>query len=486
MSVVEQGPPSASPDRTADVRETHSGVVLLVGDLAYKIKKPVDLGFLDFRTMAAREHACRRELELNRRLSPDVYLDVLDLVGTDGRVVEHAVLMRRMPEDLRLATMIERGDDVEDHLRALARLMAAFHERAERGTRIAAEGGPVGLRRRWTDNLREATGFRGAFLDEAVHDEISRLALGYLDGRGPLLTERAAAGRTVDGHGDLIAEDVFCLPDHPRVLDCLEFDDRLRWVDVLDDVAFLAMDLERLGHPELGERFLRWYDEFSGTPAPPSLRHHYVAYRAFVRAKVACIRAAQGRDASAAEAASLARLTLSHLRAGEVTLVLVAGAPGTGKTTLATALADRLGAVLLSTDAVRGELPGIPVQDRYTDAAKEATYRELLARARLALEHGEPVVADATWGAVALRQAATDLAASTTSRLVRLECRLPRSIAAARAQRRLDARAAASEAGADVALRLATERDPWPEATGIDTRTADEALAQAMAAVAHR
>ena len=468
----------------AEVRETHSGVVVLLGDVACKVKKPVDLGFLDFRTEAARHRACRREVALNRRLAPDVYLDVVALRGTDGSTIEHAILMRRMPDDLRLSTLVGRGDDVDEHLRSLARLLAGFHATARRGPSIATQGRAPALRRRWTANLEETLAFCGSILDEAVHREISSRALGYVDGRRRLLVERASAGLVVDGHGDLIAEDIFCLPDHPRVLDCLEFDDRLRYVDVLDDVAFLAMDLERLGRPELGERLLAWYAEFSGWSQPPSLAHYYVAYRAYVRAKVACIRASQGAADSVGEARDLAALTLRHLRAGEVSLVLVGGAPGTGKSTLSTALADRLGAVLLSSDAVRREIRLHPREDRYSEGAKQATYRELLRRARVALEHGETVVADATWGTAATRSAATAVAAATTSRLVPLECRLPRSVAAARAQRRLDARAAASEAGADVALRLAAQRQPWPDAIGIDTHDHGSALRDALEASA--
>ncbi len=465
----------------AMLRETHSGVVVLLGDRAYKVKKPVNLGFLDFTTVEARHRACLRELELNRRLAPDVYLDLAAVRGSDGRILDHLVVMRRMPEDLRLSTMVRRGDDVDDHLRALARLVADFHAGAERGRRIAAEGSAAGLRRRWSDNLRESEEFRGRFLDEDTFAEIARLSLGYVDGRTALLAERAEAGLSVDGHGDLIADDIFCLPDHPRVLDCLDFADRLRWVDVLDDVAFLAMDLERLGRPDLGERFLTWYHEFSGTPVVVSLRHHYIAYRAFVRTKVTCIRAAQGVADSVGKAQALAALTLQHLRAGEPALVLVGGAPGTGKTTLASALADRLGAVLLGTDAMRKELadPGDP----YRPEAKAVAYRALLARARLALEHGESVVADATWGDDAFRGEAAWIASATSSRLVRLECRLAPEVAAERAQARWAGRRSASDADAAVALRLAAERDPWPEAAPVDTVSAEGALHAALAIV---
>jgi uncharacterized protein len=484
VTVVGQGLSATPAFWPAGVRETHSGVVILMGDRAYKIKKPVDLGFLDFRTPQARRRACRRELELNRRLAPDVYLDLATVSGSDRRVVEHAVVMRRMPDALRLSTMIRDGTDVDDHLRALARLIADFHAAARRGPRIAAEGGAAALRRRWSNNLREAAAFRGTTLDADLHRAIERLSLAYIDGREPLLAGRVAAGLSVDGHGDLIAEDIFCLPDYPRVLDCLEFDDRLRWVDVLDDVAFLAMDLEQLGRPELAERFLGWYSELSGIPTVSSLQHHYIAYRAFVRAKVACIRGGQGVRESAGEAETLACLALRHLRAGEVKLVLVGGGPGTGKTTLAADLADGLGGVLLSTDSIRKELPTIPAEDRYSDGAKAATYRELLARARLALEHGESVVADATWGSSPLRQIAAELATTTASRIVMLECRLPTEIAAARAQDRLGRTVNASDAGDQVARNLAALRDPWPDAIGIDTRSALDALRAANTALA--
>jgi len=471
------------PDAPAEVRETNTSVLLLFGDRVYKVKKPVNLGFLDFRTSDARRRACQAELRLNRRLAPDVYLDVVRVSASDRRVLDHAVVMRRMPDALRLSTLVKQGEPVEDHLRGLARLLAAFHAGAVRGPRISAEG-IGGLRRRWEDNLRETRGFRGTLLDADKHQRISELASAYIAGRSRLLDERVASGQVVDGHGDLIADDVFCLPDHPRVLDCLEFDARLRWVDVLDDAAFLAMDLEHLGRQDLADRFLDWYREFSASPSPASLRHHYVAYRAFVRAKVSCIRALQGEPTANDDAKSYADLALRHLERAEVRLVLVGGAPGMGKTTVGRALADRLGYVLLRSDLVRMEvqLPGS--RDRYSDAARNATYRELLARARAALEHGESVIIDATWGDAEQRAAAARVAATSASRLVAVECRAPVDLAAKRAEQRLEAGTDASEAGAHVAGLLASSRDLWPEATGVDTSTSvAESLAAAAAAV---
>ncbi len=343
----------------AEMKETHAGVVLLLGDRAYKLKKPVDLGFLDFTRRETRRRVCREEVELNRRLAPDVYEGVADVLGPDGRPCEHLVVMRRMPEERRLSTLIRSGEPVDDHLRLVARTLASMHSRARRGPEVDEQGGAAALRSRWTASFDQVRGLPDPVLAPEVAAGIERLTLRFLDGRGPLLAARVAEGRIVDGHGDLMAEDVFCLDDGPRILDCLEFDERLRFLDGLDDAAFLAMDLERLGVPRQAERFLHWYAEFSGDPAPPSLWHHYVAYRAFVRAKVACLRHGQGADAAASEARELAALALRHLRAGAVRLVLVGGPPGSGKSTLAAALADRLGYTLLSSDRVRKELAGL-------------------------------------------------------------------------------------------------------------------------------
>jgi aminoglycoside phosphotransferase family enzyme/predicted kinase len=467
----EQVPVVIIPGPPAEIRETHSGIVVLVGDRAFKFKKPVDLGFLDFRTEAARRRVCWRELELNRRLAPDVYLDVATLAGSDGQVDEHVVVMRRMPEALRLSTMVRRGADVDGDLRQLARSIAEFHAGAERGPQIAAAGRAAALRHRWTDNLAETEKFLGTTMDTRLHQRIGELALGYIDGRALLLADRAARGMIVDGHGDLIAEDIFCLPDHPRVLDCLEFDDQLRFVDVLDDVAFLAMDLDYLGRPDLAEHFLDCYREFSGTDTATSLQHHYIAYRAFVRAKVSCIRAAQSVPTADAEADGHARLALAHLEAGEVTLTLVGGAPGTGKSTLAAGLAEHFDAVLLRSDTIRQELVGTDPGDRYSDQSKTATYQELLGRARLALETGHSVIADATWAGAAVRELASEVARASRSRLIAIECTAPLDLSAARAQHRLEGGEDVSEAGTVIARQLATSRDPWPEASSIDTST---------------
>ncbi len=343
----------------AGVAETHSAVVVFVGDRAYKVKKPVDLGFLDFRDLAARAAACRREVELNRRLAPDVYLGVADVVGPDGEVCDHLVVMRRMPADRRLSTLVTVGADVDDGLWHLAHLVAAFHETAERSEATARAASRDALATRWADNtaglLEHGPGVVG--LDEVL--EVDALAARYLAGRGPLFERRIAAGRAVDGHGDLLADDIFLLEDGPRVLDCIEFDDHLRFGDALADVAFLAMDLERLGRPDLADRFLRAYGEHAGDAWPATLAHHHIAYRAQVRAKVAAIRAVQGKRDAVTEARSLLRLARRHLAAGASRLVLVGGLPGAGKSTLATGLADALGAAVVRSDELRKELAGL-------------------------------------------------------------------------------------------------------------------------------
>jgi len=465
----------------AAVRETHCAVVFLLGDRAYKVKKPADLGFLDFSTLAERERVCQREVELNRRLSPDVYLGVAHLSGPDHDEPEPVVVMRRMPDQLRLSTMVGEGASAVEPLRRLARLVAEFHSRAETNQDIARQGTQDALRGRWVDNLRETEQFRGRYLDPRSHSEVQRLAMRYLEGRGPLFASRVACGLIRDGHGDLIADDIFCLPDGPRVLDCLEFDDRLRYVDVLDDVAFLAMDLERIGAPELGRRFLDWYAEFSQTPTVDSLEHHYIAYRAFVRAKVACLAAEQGVDHAASRAVQLTDLALRHLRSGAVTLLVVGGMPGAGKTTLCTALSQRLGWTLLRSDQVRRELFASTPDDRYSATATAATYAELLRRGGAALSLGMSVILDATWPVAAGRAAAAQLGVDTRSDLVEFECRLPVETAARRAGLRSQAGRDLSEANSDVAREQAAVRDPWPTAIKVDTSTTPaDALTSAL------
>ncbi len=465
-------------DLAPELAETHSGVVVFLGDRAYKLKKPLDLGFLDFSTLEARRAACHREVELNRRLAPDVYLGVADVIGPDGRPCEHLVVMRRMPAGRRLSTLVTEGADVDLHLVRLARLMAAFHAAAERSPQADEAAGVEATLARWATNTAEMEPFTGRTLDAAAVAEVDALARRYLAGRGPVLARRVADGRACDGHGDLLAGDVFCLDDGPRVLDCIEFDDRLRLGDGLADVAFLAMDLEGLGRPDLAARFLSAYREHSGDNWPDSLAHHHVAYRAQVRAKVAAIRADQGHPPSAGEARSRLDLALGHLRAARVRLVLVGGLPGTGKSTLAAGLGEALGAAVLRSDVVRKELAGVAPgrsaaapfgEGIYSPEHTQATYHELLRRARLALGMGEAVVLDASWADPAIRVEARRVAEETFSDLAEIVCVTPPTVAGARMRRRAGAAHDPSDADVEVAAAMARSFAPWPEAAEVDT-----------------
>jgi aminoglycoside phosphotransferase family enzyme/predicted kinase len=473
--------------------ETHVSTLFFVGERVYKLKKAVSLGFLDFSSREARRAACHREVELNRRLAPDVYLGVADIVGPDGEMCDHLVVMRRMPEERRLETLLAAGDPVDAELRAVARAVAVFHARSATSDAIAAAGTAAAVRATWEANIAGLRPFVGTLVDTDLERRVEARAERFLDGRAPLLERRIAEGRVRDGHGDLLTADIFCLPDGPRILDCIEFDDRLRHADVLADVAFLAMDLERLGRPDLAQRFLDHYREFSGDTFPTTLAHHYIAYRAHVRAKVACLRHQQGDAGAAAQAEQLLRMAFVHAEEARVSLTLVGGLPGTGKSTLAAAVADALGWTVLRSDEVRRDLAGLhpttapPAaygEGLHTAAMTERTYAELLRRAERLLVAGEPVVLDATWSDRRWRALAQDLTRSTASDLVELECRAPREVAESRIAARLAAGADISDATPAIARRMAASAHPWPGAVHVDTTHGiAAALAAAMRAI---
>ncbi|WP_280454262.1 AAA family ATPase [Nocardia brasiliensis] len=472
----------------AELRETHTGLVVLFGDRAYKVKKPLQTDFLDFSTPQLRELACAREVELNSRLAPDVYLGVAHLTDPTGGPDEPVVLMRRMPEQRRLSNTLDDPALSRSRLSALVQVLALFHHCARRGPEIDAEGRPDALRRRWKILLGSLADQPAEVADPHLVERIEWLAMRYIDGRESLLLNRIADGRVVDGHGDLLSEDIFDLADGFRVLDCLDFDDRLRYVDCLDDIAFLAMDLEFRGHASLGAQLLDDYLLITADPAPRSLRDHYVAYRALVRAKVDVIRFGQGDSAARDRVHRHLRIAVRHLESGAVRLVLVGGLPGTGKSTVAKELAASTGAVVCSSDEVRNQLrtagtvpgdSGTFDAGAYSAANKARVYAELLARAHRLLSAGISVILDASWIDESERHRAAQLAVDTHADLLQLRCVCAPEVAGRRISRR---GSSDSDATPHIAAAMSATAAPWPQAVVLDT---EAPLADTVAGAYH-
>ena len=406
----------------AEWRETHASVVALTADRVFKIKKPVRFDFLDLSTPRRRLEVCGREVELNRRLAPDTYLGVIDITDEAGHVVDHAVEMVRLPDDRRLDVLLQH--DGTDCVRQVAQVMAAFHRTAARSPQISEVGSPAGMHRLWRAEIAGLAPFAGSIVDGHDAEDAEYLAGAYIAGRAELFARRVATGRICDGHGDLRADDVFCKPEGLDVIDCLEFDDKLRWGDVLGDIGFLAMDLEWLGHARESALLLSEYRQITGDDWPVSLMHHWLAYRAHVRSKVACLRTLAGADATESARGHLA-LAVRHLRAAQVRLVLVGGLPGTGKSTLARGLAERTGMILLRSDVIRQEasapdsrsvVEGVG-EGRYSRANRDAVYNRMLVQAGQLLAEGHSLVLDATWSDASNRHRAAAVAKATARAL---------------------------------------------------------------------
>ena len=429
----------------AQVRETHTGVVVLLGEKAYKAKKTIATDFLDFTTQAKREAACEREVALNSRLAADSYLGVAHFTGPGSDAPEPVVVMRRYADSTRLASLVTNDRPVHHHLEAIAEKVAQFHRGALRSPVIDDHGTVASVSSRWEQNLKELSQFADSVIPGVFLREVTRLSAQLTAGRGDMFAKRISDGRIIDGHADLLADDIFCAPDELAILDCLEFDDNLRYVDAIDDVAFLAMDLEFLGRRDLGDFFLEEYRRRAHDSAPNALAHFYIAYRAVVRAKVDCVRYAQGHPDAGADARRHMNIALEHLRDGAVQLIVVGGGPGTGKTTLSKALAEQFGAEVISTDSVRQQLErngaiqgsvGVLDAGRYTRDNVTAVYDEVLRQARILLARGESVILDGTWRDPMQRERARQIAGQTSSPIVELTCAAPLEDTSARIQSR--------------------------------------------------
>ncbi len=408
--------PEAYPHPAAgvEVRQTHISAVFLAGPFAYKVKKPVDLGFLDFTTIDKRRHFCDEETRLNRRLAPNVYLGVVPItydggaarIDGSGEAIEWAVKMARLPDEASLRWHVRHGDVTTDQLSTLAKRIAEFHRTAEATDRTAAFGRFEVVAGNARENFAQSRGHVGATVSRAVFDRLEALTEAALSRLRLLIEARAARGVPRDTHGDLRLEHVYLLPDGLAIIDCVEFNERFRYADPVADAAFLAMDLLAEGRPDLARVFAEAYFAAAGDEEGRRLWPFYIAYRSAVRGKVQGMKAAEP-EVPAGERESARRRSAMHwlLALGQLEeparrpcLVLVGGLPGTGKSTLARGLAEASGFEVIRSDVVRKEPTAASGGgDIYTPDWTERTYAECLRRAEALLFEGRRVIVDATF-----------------------------------------------------------------------------------------
>ncbi|MEW6487588.1 MAG: AAA family ATPase [Thermodesulfobacteriota bacterium] len=410
-----------------EVHHTHISAVFLAGPYAYKVKKPLDLGFLNFTTLGRRRHFCLEEVRLNRRLAPSVYLGVVPValhggrlaVGGEGEVVEWAVWMERLLPEATLASRLGRGEVTGELLAAVAARVAAFHRRAEAGPHVDALACWEIVARNARENFEQSEAQVGGTVTAQAFSRFRALTEAALGERRELVEGRAARGTARDTHGDLHLDHVYVFPQRPTpddlaVVDCIEFSERFRYADPVADAAFLSMDLAFRGRRDLAARFREAYAEAAGDPEGAALFPLYEAYRAAVRAKVEGVRAREGevpakdREAARKNARAHWLLGLGTLEAppSRPCLLGVGGLPGAGKSTLARGLAQRAGFEVVVADRVRKELAGLSAEapagaafgeGLYTPEWNERTYAACLGRAEEILARGGRALVDASF-----------------------------------------------------------------------------------------
>jgi aminoglycoside phosphotransferase family enzyme/predicted kinase len=498
------------------VRQTHISAAFLVGAFVYKVKKPVNMGFLDFSTLEKRRQFCEEEIRLNRRLAPSVYVGVVPVsrlgegvkMEGAGDVMEWAVKMERLPDEATLERRIEQGQVGPDLVAALARKIATFHSQADAGSRIAEFGRCDVAARNARENFEQSTSQVGVTVSRIVLERLKILTEEALARLGPLLDARAGRGVPRDTHGDLHLDHVYYFPNRAPpadmvIIDCIEFNERFRFADPVADMAFLTMDLAFHGRRDLATNFSESYFQAAADEEGRALLAFFTAYRAAVRGKVEGFELAEREVPQAEKTVARARSRAHWLMAlgaleepqRRPCLIMVGGLPGTGKSTLARELAAQAGFYVVRSDVVRKELAGLPTQARapfpfgegiYTPEWTERTYGECLRRAEQLLFEGKRVIVDATFGAEKRRRAFLEAGAQLRVPMVFILCRAGPEEVRLRLERRKDD---ASDANLSVYQQAAAcweEIGPLtrPSVYEIQTgTTTNEALVQANSAL---
>jgi aminoglycoside phosphotransferase family enzyme/predicted kinase len=415
--------PRSYPDWSPRIRliQTHSSWLVLTGRHAYKVKKPVDFGFLDFSTLEKRRHFCEREVMLNRRLCPDMYLGVAPISMNKGRlafapggeIVEYAVKMRRLPARFFMLHRMERGEVSTRDVDAIVAALKPFYDAQKPPPAIAKWGSVAKLRVSTGENFRQTRDFIDVTITRSAFAAIRCYTTAFYRRHASLFAARVRERRILDCHGDLHLEHIHLSPARVTIYDCIEFNDRFRYVDAASDAAFLAMDLDLRGRADLAQHFARRMAKALRDPAMPRLLDFYKCYRAFVRGKVesfqlAAVGAPEAERTQCRErAARYFRLALRYAVCGSAPIVLIAmGRVASGKSTVARLLGRELGWEVFSSDRIRKELAGVPLEARvgengrrrlYSTRMSDRTYAALARQANGQVREQRGVVLDATF-----------------------------------------------------------------------------------------
>jgi len=482
--------PAAYPHRfdgAVEVLQTHISVILFAGDRVYKVKKPVDMGFLDYSTLERRRHFCEAEVRLNRELAPGVYHRVVPITrepdGTlridgDGAIVEHAVEMTRLPDHRMLAAMLERGEIDAACIAAIVERLATFHRGCPTGPGIDEHAAPDELTRQATDNLTGIARFAAdppagvTTLSATLHAHLSTHALDLIERHRSLFERRLREGRVREGHGDVHAGNICLWNDAIIIYDRIEFSPRFRCRDVACEIAFLAMDLDLRGCRGFARDLVRRYAERTDDADMPALVPFYKLHLAIVRGKVASLRAvdpalpAADREASRREAMRYFHLAASYTLPRP--LVVMCGPPGTGKSWAAQAIARPFEAVVLRSDVVRKTMAGLAPTTRggpelYTPEQTQRTYEALATTAAAHLTAGRAVVVDATFATAAQRAPFVALAEESSISFVLVERRAETATVRERLAARVSDSTEASDADEQVHATFAGTFEPPTE-----------------------
>ncbi len=447
-----------SPEKI-ELMQTQMSFIFLAGEYVYKVKKPVDLGYLDYTTLENRLFFCQKEVELNRRLCPDTYLGVLPItqsgkhisIGGKGKIIEYAVKMRYLPQERMMDVLLDKGMVTTEMVEKVGYKMAEFHHKAKTDENISSFGSIKAIRVNTEENFTQTEKYIGNTISKEQYERIVNYTNNFINQNSGLFDKRVSGGRIRDCHGDLHAAHI-CFTDGICIYDCIEFNDRFRYCDVASEIAFLAMDLDRYGYADLSRGFVKAYLSQSKDKEILKLLNYYKCYMAYVRGKVASFKTDDPyinkteREKTQAIARGYFDLANSYTYSKPLFIITV-GLVGTGKSTVARALAKRLGSTVISSDMTRKRLAGVPLNEHrfegfssgiYTPDFNRQTYEAMLAEAKEILTSGDSVILDASFIRREEREKARQLAENTGADFYVVETVLAENAIKKRLARRLE------------------------------------------------